>query len=128
MVAIDLDQNFAAGSTILWGEVLENVGGGYDAASGKFVAPHAGIYRFTITVMNVEVGNMAYLLLMVDDAQSCMALAAGNAAKFQTGLCRHVVHLEAGEEVWVTNPDWAATEEFQPRFTAFEGFMINVDI
>ena len=124
-VAVDDGQTFPADSSILWGEILENVGGGYDAATGKFVAPQAGTYRFTITVMNGVLGHGPYLLLMHNDTKYCAAVAAGFAAKFQTGICVRTVPLAAGEEVWVINPEWATTHVYHPRFTTFEGFLIH---
>ena len=124
-VAIDDGQTFPSDSTILWGDILENVGGGYDAATGKFVSPQAGTYRFTITVMNGALGEGPYMHLIHNGIKSCVAVAAGYASKFQTGVCVRTVPLAAGEEVWVINPDWAVTHVYHPQFTTFEGFMIH---
>ena len=124
-VAIDHDQTFPAGSTILWGVVLENVGGGYHAGTGKFVAPQTGTYCFTITVMNKNPHDLAYMTLKKNDVGLCYAVAAGRSSTLQTGVCARVVHLTARDEVWVINPDWAETDVYQLHFTAFEGFMIH---
>ena len=124
-VAINDGQTFPADSIILWGEILENVGGGYNAASGKFVAPQAGTYRFTITVMNRAQGEVLYMHFMHNGINSCAAVASGYAARYQTGVCVRTVPLVAGEEVWVINPEWATTHVYHPQFTTFEGFMIR---
>ena len=102
---------------------MENVGGGYDAATGKFVAPQPGSYHFTVTVMNKNPHDLAYMTLKRNGMTVCRALAAGRGSTLQTGVCTRVVQLAAGDEVWVINPDWADT--YQHHFTAFEGFMIH---
>ena len=123
-VTIAADHTFPAKSIILWEDILENVGDGYDANTGKFMAPQAGTYRFVLTVMNAQAGDEVYLHLVVNGAGSCVALAS-EVERFQTGVCTQVVRLAAGDEVWVINPDWGATYLYRKDFTAFEGFMIH---
>ena len=98
-VAISDGQEFPTNSTILWGTVLENVGGGYNASTGMFVAPLGGSYHFTATVMSTEPQDRAYLTLKVKGMELCSALARG--FRLETGVCSHVMRLAAGEEVWV---------------------------
>ena len=120
-------QEFPANSTITWGLVLENVDGGYDAASGKFVALHAGLYRFTVTVMNGAAGDDGYMYMYGDGGLLCRAVAIGDWS--QTGVCSHVVRLAGGEAVWVVNPDFAQTNRYNNRgFTTFEGFIIHAEL
>ena len=105
---------------------MENVGGGYNSASGKFMALLAGTYHFTVTVMNTANHHNAYMDLLRNGTKLCSALAAGMGAQYQTGVCRRVVRLRAGEEIWVVNPDWAETEVYHNYFTTLEGFLVHV--
>ena len=127
-VAITDGQTFPRNSTILWGHVQENVGNGYDAASGRFVSPQAGTYHFTVTVMNINGSDQAYLSLFMKDTGLCSAVAAGEGDIFQTGVCSRVVRLAVGEEVWVINPYWSIAEAYNLYYTTFEGFMIHGDV
>ena len=124
-VAITNRQTFSPDSIIKFGDVLENMGDGYDVASGKFVAPYGGTYRFTVTVMNDKGGDKAYGQLMVNGTSSCKALAAGEGDQYQTGVCSQVVHLAGEREVWVVNPHWSHYNRYRDGFTTFEGFMIH---
>ena len=122
-VNFDEDQIFATNSIIIFGQILGNVGGGYNAITGKFVAPVGGTYRFTVTVMNDAAGEKAYVELMKNGAHLCVALAHGGNAK-QTGVCSRVIHVAAGEEVWAVNPSWASNNGYHRTYTALEGFLL----
>ena len=127
-VAITDGQTFPPNTTIVWGHVQENVGGGYNEVSGKFVAPQAGTYRFTVTIMNKNPSDLAYMSLKMDGVHLCSALAAGQGSILQMGVCTRVVQLAAGGEVWVINPDWSEVGDFHHDYTTFEGLMIHGDI
>ena len=64
-------QTISSDSIIKFDDVSENIGNGYSVASGKFVAPHGGTYRFTVTVMNDHEEGRAYGQLMVNGTESC---------------------------------------------------------
>ena len=70
-VAITDGQTFPQNSPILWGHLQKNVGNGYNASSGKSVAPQAGTYRFTATVMNKNPSDLAYMSLKKNDVALC---------------------------------------------------------
>ena len=127
-VAITDGQTFPPNTRIVWGNVQENVGGGYDAASEKFAVPQAGTYHFTVTIMNKNPSDLAYMSLKTDGIHLCSALAAGQGSFLQMGVCTRVVQLAAGEDVWVINPDWSEVGEFHRDYTTFEGFMIHGNI
>ena len=124
-VAVTVGQTFPPDSIITFRGVSEIIGDGYDVDSAKFMAPHGGTYRFTVTVMNEDGEENVYAQLMVNGSESCQALAAGEGNKFQTGVCSQVVRLAAGDEVWVVNPHWSTNNHYHKDFTTFEGFMIH---
>ena len=117
-------QWFPPGSTILWGEVQENFGGGYNETTGEFVAPLVGTYRFTVTVMNKAADDRAVIQIIHNDVPVCAALAAGEGDRRQFAMCSQVVRLAAGDEVSVVNPHWASTEQYQQYHTVFEGLLL----
>ena len=78
--------------------------------------------------MNINGSDQAYMSLFKKDVRLCSALAAGEGAIFQMGVCTRVVHLAVGEEVWAVNPYWSITEAYNLYYTTFEGFMIQGDV
>ena len=89
-------QRFPGGSVIIWGDVQDNIGQGYNTTTGKFVAPSTGTYRFTVTVMNSDPTQHTYMVVRLNRVDLCVALVVGEGDQLQTGLCSRVVHLEAG--------------------------------
>ncbi|XP_076456457.1 complement C1q tumor necrosis factor-related protein 2-like [Babylonia areolata] len=84
------------GDTMRFDHVEFNEGGHFNADSGKFTAPRAGLYCFTATVASRTPGVTAYGHIMTGDV-SCCAVQGDHWG--QTGT--RVVWLVAGERVWV---------------------------
>ena len=126
-VRLSEDQTFSRGAVIVWGTILDNVGGGYNVTTGKFVAPVGGTYRFVLTVMNGVHGQSAAMAFTVNGDSSCAAFAVGF-GYLQTGVCSLVTRLEAGDEVWVFHPNWLQPGGYNGGYTFFEGFLIHAEV
>ena len=126
-VRISEDQTFSRSAVIVWGRIVDNVGGGYNATTGKFVAPLGGTYRFVLTVMNAISGWSVAMAFTVNGDSSCPAVGTG-VGWSQTGVCSQVTRLEAGDAVWVFHPTWTHPGGYNGGYTFFEGFMIHAEV
>ncbi|XP_053387803.1 uncharacterized protein LOC128551207 [Mercenaria mercenaria] len=86
------------GQTIVFNSVHFNVGGGYHSSAGLFIAPSAGIYMFSLSVMlNTGTGSWISLELIKNGA----VLAEAYAFQYDQGSVTVATQLKIGDEVFV---------------------------
>ena len=129
VVQFGTDKAFAANSTIKFDKVKQNVGGGYiddtnSANYGKFIAPVNGTYQFIVNVMNRKL--YVYGLLMVNGVLESRSFAGME--ELQMGMATAVVHLNAGDQVWIENSPYGSKNMYNAGFTSFSGHMIRADL
>jgi len=91
--------------TAVFGEVLENTGGGYSPATGYFTAPVPGLYSFQIHVVGYRTSGACLELRkdgQVKDYRPVRAVvtAGGNVDDVGAGSNSAVVQMEAGDKLW----------------------------
>jgi len=91
--------------TAVFGEVLENTGGGYSPATGYFTAPVPGLYSFQIHVVGTRTSEACLELRkdgQVKDYRPvrAVATAGGNVNNVEAGSNSAVVQMEAGDKMW----------------------------
>ena len=129
VVQLRMDKAFQANLTIKLDYVKQNVGGGYiddinHTDYGKFITPVNGTYQFIVTVMNANQPGV-YGLLVVNGVQESTSYAGE--ISLQMGMATTVVHLDAGDHVWIENDVDSSGHEYRKGYTSFSGHLIRAD-
>ncbi|XP_070183114.1 girdin-like [Littorina saxatilis] len=113
-----------AGSTLILPTVVNNHGNAYDGSTGKFSAPYTATYCFLATTEDPKRDRYSVLSLVVDGTEVDYVLT--DVALFSQSASVHaVVHLTAGQKVWLNVPETNNYNYFGPRATAFSGFLVD---
>lgn len=115
---------FRSLDTIIFDDVLTNIGGGYNPETGTFKTPYSGRYLFSLTICAQN--QKQVWAEIVADSHVIGQLAAGDQDIDRASASVSVVaFLEAGKEVHVRETKmW--TGYFQGEgFTAFTGLLLQ---
>ena len=117
------------GQSIVFDNVITNVGGGYHKSHGNFIAPTDGVYVFTLTAM-VKSGQVQYLNIVKEGVNVVEMYVSSPSIHRQyhsaTGVI--VLALSRGDEVWVRTPNasWHGTGSLHGGFyTSFSGWLLH---
>ena len=83
--------------TLVYPEVITNVGNGYNPCDGVFIAPRAGVYVFFVNVQSYD-SQTIYVDIVLNGAIKVKILANGN---YNAGPNLAVLFLQTGDRVWV---------------------------
>ena len=88
--------------TVVFGDIIINMGSAYSPTTGRFTAPTDGVYGFAWTVVT-DTGSRFHSELVVDGQTKLYMYADGtNGARNYAGnSCTGVLQLKAGQQVWV---------------------------
>ncbi|WAR26991.1 CAPR2-like protein [Mya arenaria] len=84
---------------IIFTEMLENVGGGYNSATGKFTAPIAGTYLFTVSLCSLSGKSIFYNIMAKEDVVAYGHMYGISGYPCVTGNA--IVQLDANDVVYV---------------------------
>ncbi|GFR90235.1 complement C1q-like protein 2 [Elysia marginata] len=85
--------------TIVFDAIISNVGGGYDAATGKFTAPTDGTYLFYSTILSGYNTKVETAIIMNDKEVARIYSGAHDA--HGSGSNTVALSLSSGDVVWV---------------------------
>ena len=115
------------GQGIIFDKVITNVGGGYHAPHGNFIAPTDGVYVFT--VMAMEHSGQSEHLLFVKDGVDIAHVYVGATSNYISTSGIITLSLSKGNEVWIPRASWHGTGSLHgvtnALFTSFSGWLIN---
>jgi hypothetical protein len=103
--------------------ILLNAGGGYHSQHGLFIAPKAGIYLFSTSVLTAQ--TMAYSQITKNGTPLAKVYGLGNSAIAEQGSVTVATQLNSGDEVWVKHIYPAGGDIWGERFTSFTGVLIS---
>ena len=104
---------------LVFSDVQENEGGGYDPATGVFTCPTAGTYLFSATGGCQSEDGHVGAAIMVDDTYHSWF----NGSSTCTGSSSVCVQLEVGQEVWVQA--WSDVGQYRDDDACFTGALLQ---
>ncbi|OWF38118.1 Complement C1q-like protein 4 [Mizuhopecten yessoensis] len=107
-------------STIVFENIVINVGGHYSQFTGMFTSPLAGLYVFH---WNVKSDFNSWVISEL--VRNGSALGTDLSTYPNSGSATAIAVLEIGDCVWVRITSNTAGAEVQPTFTTFSGFLLQ---
>ena len=116
--------NIGENQHIQFEDVHLNIGGGYHVQHGLFIAPVAGIYMFSTSIMATAGGSDIIASIIKDGTNLAKAYAFGG-VNYDQGSVSVVTQLAAGDEVWVASVQRPSVSEYGDMFTSFMGCLLS---
>ncbi|XP_063404369.1 uncharacterized protein LOC134687840 [Mytilus trossulus] len=91
-------QSLTLGAKVLFNQVWNNEGNGYQPSTGIFTAPRAGLYHITAVVMSTH-GQTLYLRLYHNTLMTAGSHVSGR--DYETGTFDVILSLQKGDEVYI---------------------------
>jgi hypothetical protein len=107
---------------LVFRDVHLNEGGSYNSATGYFTVSVPGLYYFIGTTGPNSANSAVSFYLYVDNTLIDRGHAT-NPTDLDMSSVHGVVHLQAGQRVWVSN----AGGSYNGAFSAFTGFLLSPD-
>ncbi|KAL4225654.1 hypothetical protein ACF0H5_016343 [Mactra antiquata] len=114
------------GEKIVFDKVKFSIGGGYHSQHGLFIAPKAGIYIFSLSVMSSNHNSLEAVLQKNGvGLAGAFADSYNDGSPFQQGSVTVVTQLAVGDEVYVSNAWPDNTSLHTHDLTSFMGCLIT---
>ena len=119
--------NLGIGQHIALDQVLINLGNGYHSQHGLFIAPKAGIYIFSASIMSYKNAHPEIWISIVKNGSELgKAYAHGDSGRHDQGSVTVVTQLSLADEVWIRLSGPAAGDSFWgDRCTSFMGYLLQ---
>lgn len=108
--------------TLVFNQVISNIGNGYNNCTGVFSAPTTGTYVFYASAVEHNKQNLQ--LDIVLNSVPKVRLMGYLSAAYQTGTNMVVLPLKRGDKVWVRHSYGTGYWTHNVPLTTFSGFMI----
>lgn len=100
-----------------------NIGNSFHPASSVFIAPKAGIYLFSATVLSDgQSASELHATIAVNDRNICIAF--GDARKYDQGSQTVVLQLRANDEVFVRVTGYSNVSVYGSTYSSFSGALL----
>ena len=88
-------KNYAAKTTIVFGNIITNIGNGYNPSDGVFTAPYEGIYQFSATILADNSGEV-WCGFMKNGKQLASVYARASDTRHDQGAMTIILQLSKG--------------------------------
>ena len=119
--------HLSIGHIIKLDQVTLNDGNGYNKHTGVFTVPQSGVYLLTYTFEGYHLSHPVEVELLVDDINYGSAVAVGTSSTNDMSGKTVILHLIAGQSVWLQTYYYADASIYtnrDNRFTAFAGVFL----
>ena len=100
-----------------------NLGGAYDSKSGKFTAPEAGVYKFSVNALQK---NGYQIFLSIKKQGKDYAEIHSSGVRYDSHSATVLMQLEKGQMVWVElQPSRVYAVYGQGKYTSFCGHLLS---
>lgn len=111
--------------TIIFDNVMLNLGGAYRSQHGLFVANTPGIYIFSVSIMALSGGiDSTMVFIMKNGQEVAAAIADGRGSPHDQGSTTVVLQLLVGDEVWVSVQRHDDTAIWTDSLDSFMGCLV----
>ncbi|KAK7495898.1 hypothetical protein BaRGS_00012888 [Batillaria attramentaria] len=112
-----------ASGTVIMERTYTNQGSAYDTHSGTFRAPVSGTYAFFVTIRPyTDTPTLVYITL--EGSTRATAYASHN---YLQATAHVVLHLSAGQRVWLRNGYSVNHDLYGGAYSHFSGFLVQAD-
>ena len=120
----------AAHGTLILNHAETNIGNAYNTRTGIFTVPVSGLYYFQTTFLSYHQSQYVLGAIYVGDQMMVEGISDPQHGYYEETTINTIVHVNAGEEVYVKNTDNAARDYYgavTTPHTTFSGFLMNAD-
>ena len=108
--------------TVLFANIITNLGGHYDTSTSKFTWPMNGTYMFAVNFLS-SMGERMHVEIMREGTILVRGLVENNEDEFNTGSAMVITACSAQEQVWVRSLDTGNMQG--SRYSYFSGFLLH---
>ncbi|XP_062590172.1 uncharacterized protein LOC134251774 [Saccostrea cucullata] len=109
---------------LVFSKVITNSGGGYNANTGIFTAPVAGMYQFFVTVISYGSQDIYLYIAVNGNTKVTAAAEAKSSSTYQTGTNMLLVNLNQGDTVWIKRYTGTGYYSDNTPITTFSGVLL----
>ena len=120
-------RNLQQGSVVKFNVVLSNIGDGYNADTGYFIAPVSGIYMFSVSAMS-DVKAIGWIELFIVKNADLVTGAYGypGVIGHDQGATTAFIEVAANDKIWVkVNQPTTNASVGGWKFSSFSGCLIH---
>ncbi|KAK7489102.1 hypothetical protein BaRGS_00019616 [Batillaria attramentaria] len=108
-------------------QIYTNVGDGFNTQTGHFTAPVSGLYQFHSNFMGADAQRYVHAAIMVDQSRVAYGISDKRHGYHDDASIEAVVHVNAGQMVYLENPDSTTSGYYGLGHTTFSGFLLRAD-
>lgn len=117
--------HIGAGQSIIFEQVLLNIGGAFHTNHSLFIAEMPGVYLFSASILSFVNDHSEYSAALVKNGSNlALVYGHGDSGRHDQGSVTVVTQLKAGDEVWVKLLSPADTSIYGGRYTTFSGVFL----
>jgi hypothetical protein len=110
--------------TLVFNSVKLNIGSGYHASGGIFIAPVSGIYIFSTSVTFNDNGDESHMIIEKNGVEIAGAYGNARNGPHEQGSVTVVMELKVGDEVYVSNQRHNDVIAYGDNLSSFMGCLI----
>jgi len=122
-IKVGNQNNIGVNQNILFERVELNEGNGFHVNQGVFIAPRAGIYMFSFTIMSNPMNQYMHADLMLN-GRIVAKVHGSTGTSWDQGSQTVFLNVSAGEDVYVQNADYDHEYVHGDMFTSFSGYLL----